>query len=342
MSLTLEKVGQLAGVSRSTVSRVINGHPSVSGEVRERVWNVIRETGYQPHAAARSLVTRRTQIIGVIIPESVARLFVDPFFPLLLGGITATCNTRGYHLMLSLFNGPANPEELYRRLVHSGHLDGVVVASARLDDPLVCRLLQDEMPFILVGRHVDDRVRYVDADNVGGARMAVEHLIRLGHRCIGAITGPLGTPAGADRLIGYRRALEASRIAVQEDLVVEGDYSKGSGATGMQQLLPAQPSAVFCASDSMAIGALETIREAGLRVPDDIALVGFDDVPVATAVEPALTTVRQPIEGLGTMAAELLLNLLENPPDGQAPGQRIILPAKLIVRDSCGALRRRS
>jgi len=342
MSLTLEKVGQLAGVSRSTVSRVINGHPSVSGEVRERVWNVIRETGYQPHAAARSLVTRRTQIIGVIIPESVARLFVDPFFPLLLGGITATCNTRGYHLMLSLFNGPANPEELYRRLVHSGHLDGVVVASARLDDPLVCRLLQDEVPFILVGRHVDDRVRYVDADNVGGARMAVEHLIRLGHRCIGAITGPLGTPAGADRLIGYRRALEASRIAVQEDLVVEGDYSKGSGATGMQQLLPAQPSAVFCASDSMAIGALETIREAGLRVPDDIALVGFDDVPVATAVEPALTTVRQPIEGLGTMAAELLLNLLENPPDGQAPGQRIILPAKLIVRDSCGALRRRS
>jgi len=342
MSLTLEKVGQLAGVSRSTVSRVVNGHPSVSGEVRERVWKVIRETGYQPHAAARSLVTRRTQIIGVIIPESVARLFVDPFFPLLLGGITATCNTRGYHLMLSLFNGPANPEELYRRLVHSGHLDGVVVASARIDDPLVCRLLQDEIPFILVGRHVDDRVRYVDADNVGGARMAVEHLIRLGHRRIGAITGPLGTPAGADRLIGYKRALEASRIAVQEDLVVEGDYSKGSGATGMQQLLPARPSAVFCASDSMAIGALETIREAGLRVPDDIALVGFDDVPVATAVEPALTTVRQPIEGLGTMAAELLLNLLENPPDGQAPGQRIILPAKLIVRDSCGALRRRS
>lgn len=342
MSLTLEEVGQLAGVSRSTVSRVINGHPSVSDEVRERVWKVIRETGYQPHAAARSLVTRRTQIIGVIIPESVARLFVDPFFPLLLGGITTTCNTRGYHLMLSLFNGPAKPEELYRRLVHSGHLDGVVVASARIDDPLVCRLLQDEMPFILVGRHVDDRVRYVDADNVGGARMAVEHLIRLGHRRIGTITGPLATPAGADRLIGYKRALEASRIAVEEDLVIEGDFTKGSGATGMQQLLPARPSAVFCASDSMAIGALETIREAGLRVPDDIALVGFDDVPVATAVEPALTTVRQPIEGLGTMAADLLLNLLENPPDGQSPGQRIILPAKLIVRDSCGALRRRS
>jgi LacI family transcriptional regulator len=342
MSLTLEKVGQLAGVSRSTVSRVVNGHPSVSTDVRERVWHVIRETGYQPHAAARSLVTRRTRIIGVIIPESVARLFVDPFFPLLLGGITATCNTRGYHLMLSLFNGPANPEELYRRLVHSGHLDGVVVAAARIDDPLVARLLQDEMPFILIGRHRDERERYVDADNQGGAYMAVEHLIRLGHRRIGAITGPLGTPAGADRLLGYRLALEASRVPVQEELVVEGDFTKSSGVTGMQRLLPAHPSAVFCASDSMAIGALETVRDAGLRVPDDIALIGFDDVPVATAVEPALTTVRQPIEGLGTMAAELLLNWLENPPDGQTPGQRVILPAKLVVRDSCGALRRRS
>ncbi len=342
MSLTLEEVGQLAGVSRSTVSRVVNGHPSVSTGVRERVWSVIRETGYQPHAAARSLVTRRTRIIGVIIPESVARLFVDPFFPLLLGGITATCNARGYHLMLSLFNGPANPEELYRRLVHSGHLDGVVVASARLDDPLVSRLLQDEVPFILVGRHVDERVRYVDADNVRGACMAVEHLIRLGHRRIATITGPLSTPAGADRLAGYRQALEASRLALCDDLVVEGDFTKGSGATGMQRLLPSQPSAVFCASDFMAIGALEVIRDAGLRVPDDIALVGFDDVPVATAVEPALTTVRQPIEGLGTMAAELLLNLVENPPDGQAPGQRIVLPAKLVVRDSCGAVRRRA
>jgi len=338
VSLTLEKVGQLAGVSRSTVSRVVNGQPSVSSDVRERVWHVIHETGYQPHAAARSLVTRRTRVIGVIIPESVATLFVDPFFPLLLGGITATCNTRGYHLMLSLFNGPANPEELYRRQVHSGHLDGVVVAAARIDDPLVSRLLQDAMSFVLVGQHLDERVHYVDADNVGGACMAVEYLIRLGHRRIAAITGPLGTPAGVDRLMGYRRALEASRISPQQDLVVEGEFSKGSGATGMQRLLSARPSAVFCASDSMAIGALETIREAGLRVPDDISLVGFDDIPVAAALEPALTTVRQPIERLGSMAADLLLDLLENPPDTQAAAHRIVLPAKLIVRDSCSAL----
>ena len=338
MSLTLEEVGRLAGVSRSTVSRVINAHPSVRDDVRERVWQVIRETGYQPHAAARSLVTRRTHIVGTIIPESVIKLFVDPFFPLLLCGITETCNNQGYHLMLSLFNGTASEEELYQRLVRSDHLDGVIVASARMDDPLIATLLADDVPFVLVGRHPDSRVSYVDVDNVGAARMAVEHLIRLGYKRIATITGPKGTASGEDREAGYREALESHRLPVQEDLIVEGDFSESSGAMGMQRLLSAAPTAVFAASDIMAIGALKAIREAGLRVPEDIALVGFDDVPVAAAVEPALTTVRQPIERLGSMAADLLLNLLDNPPETSSPANRLILPAKLIVRDSCGAM----
>ena len=338
MSLTLEEVGKLAGVSRSTVSRVINDHPSVREQVRERVWQVINDTGYQPHAAARSLVTRRTRIIGAIIPHAVMTLFVDPFFPLLLCGITETCNDHGYYLMLSLFNGPATEEELYRRLVHSGHLDGVIVASTRMDDPLVPALLDDDVPFILVGRHSDSRAGYVDFDNVSASRMAVEHLIRLGHRRIATITGPLSMASGEDRLAGYCQALEAHRIPVQETLIVEGDFTEGSGVMGMQRLLSASPTAVFAASDTMATGALKVLREADLRVPEDVALVGFDDIPVAAALEPALTTVRQPIELLGSMAADLLLNLLENPPATQAPAHRIILPAKLIVRDSCGAM----
>jgi len=338
MSLTLEEVGKLAGVSRSTVSRVINDHPSVREQVRERVWQVINDTGYHPHAAARSLVTRRTRIIGAIIPQAVMTLFVDPFFPLLLCGITETCNDHGYYLMLSLFNGPATDEELYRRQVHSGHLDGVIVASTRMDDPLIPTLLDDDVPFILVGRHSDSRAGYVDVDNVSASRMAVEHLIRLGHRRIATVTGPLSMASGEDRLAGYCQALEAHRISVQEALIVEGDFTEGSGAMGMQRLLSASPTAVFAANDMMAIGALKALREAGFRVPEDVALVGFDDVPIAAAVEPALTTVHQPIERLGSMAAELLLNLLENPPDVPAPAHRIILPAKLIVRDSCGAL----
>jgi len=339
MAITLEEIAKLAGVSRSTVSRVVNDHPSVREQVRERVWQVVHETGYQPHAAARSLVTRRTRTIGVIIPEHVTKLFTDPFFALLLYGITEACNTHQYHLMLSLFNSSSKPEEMYRRVVSGGHLDGVIVASVHMDDPLFPKLLKDGVSFVMAGRHPDERVNYVDVDNVGGARMAVERLIRLGHRRIATITGPLSMTGGEDRLAGYCQALEAHRMPVRDELIVEGDFTEEGGVMGMERLLPASPTAIFAASDVMAIGALKALREADLRVPDDVALIGFDDIPLAAALEPALTTVRQPIERLGSMATDLLLNLLENPPDAQAPAHRIILPAKLMVRDSCGALR---
>jgi LacI family transcriptional regulator len=227
---------------------------------------------------------------------------------------------------------------MYRRVLGSGHLDGVIAGSAHLDDSLFPKLLENGLPFVLVGRHPDERVNYVDVDNVGGARMAVEHLLRLSHTRIAHITGPLTMAAGEDRLTGYRQALEAQRIAVDEGLIAVGDYSEASGALGMRRLLAASPTAVFAASDVMAIGALKALREAGLRVPQDVALVGFDDVMIATAVEPALTTVRQPIGRLGSMAADLLLDLLEKPPNPTGQAVRIVLPTKLVVRDSCGAL----
>ncbi|MGD9147282.1 MAG: LacI family DNA-binding transcriptional regulator [Anaerolineae bacterium] len=338
MSPTLEEVAALAGVSRSTVSRVVNEHPGVREQVRDRVNQVIRETGYQPHAAARSLVTRSTQIIGAIIPEALTTLFTDPFFPLLLSGITQACNAHHYHLMLSLFNGPAGQEEMYRRVVHSGHLDGVVVASTRVDDPLMARLLADRVPSVMVGRHPDERVSYVDADNVAGARMAVEHLIHIGHHRIATITGPLNMTSGEDRLEGYLQALAAHRLPVDEDLIVEGDFTEFSSMAAARRLLSLSVTAIFAASDIMAVGALKVIREAGLQVPQDVALVGFDDVPVFSALQPALTTVRQPIEQMGSMAADLLLNLLQDPPSADAPAHKIVLPARLVVRESCGAL----
>jgi DNA-binding LacI/PurR family transcriptional regulator len=181
-------------------------------------------------------------------------------------------------------------------------------------------------------------VHYVDIDNVNGARMAAEHLIRLGHRRIGIVSGPQSMIAGLDRLEGYRQALDAHRIPIEEGLIVEGDFTEDGGRVGAQRLLTASPTAIFVCSDTMAIGALKALRDVDLKVPQDVALVGFDDLPTATAVEPALTTVRQPIGQLGSMAADLLLNLLENPPDEQAPAHKIILPAKLVVRESCGAM----
>jgi DNA-binding LacI/PurR family transcriptional regulator len=173
---------------------------------------------------------------------------------------------------------------------------------------------------------------------VAAARMAVEHLIRQGHDRVATITGPLDMTSGEDRLAGYRQALEAHRLPVDDDLIVEGDFTEASAMAAARRLLALSVTAIFAASDVMAVGALKALREAGARVPQDVALVGFDDVPLAAAVEPALTTVRQPIEQMGSMAANLLLNLLENPPDEQAPAHRIVLPGKLVVRGSCGAL----
>lgn len=334
MAHTLEQIAELAGVSRSTVSRVINDHPNVRPEVRERVWQVIRQVGYQPHAAARSLVTNRTQIIGLIIPQAVTTIFTDPFFPLLIRGIADECNAHHYHLMLSLFSDPTEQEGLYQRVLRGGYLDGVIVASTTLDDPLIPRLLRDQVAFVSVGRYPDERVNYVDVDNVNGARMATEHLLRLGHRHIATVTGPLGMMAGHDRLEGYRQALEARGVSVDEELIAPGDFTEDGGRAAMRRLLDHNPTAVFVASDTMAVGAMKAIKEAGLRVPEDIAVVSFDDLPVASIVEPPLTTVRQPIQRLGSTAVDILLNLIEHQGEGT---QKVILPTELVVRASCGS-----
>lgn len=339
MKPTLEEVARLAGVSRATVSRVINNHPNVRTAVREKVWQAVRDSGYRPHAVARSLVTHRTGILGVVIPEAVSTLFTDPFFPLFLRGATETCNAHQQQLMLVLLSDPTGEQEMYQRVLRNGYLEGVIVASATVGDPLIAAMLRDNIPFVSVGRHPDKRVHAVDVDNLGGARTAVEHLLRLGHRRIATIAGPAEMISGQDRLEGYRQALESYHVPLNKRLVVHGDYTEAGGALAMQKLLPEGPTAVFVASDTMAVGALKWLRQAGRRVPDDIALVGFDDIPVASAVEPRLTTVRQPISRLGALAVDVLVGLLQGPPSVPPSPQRIVLPTELVIRDSCGALR---
>jgi LacI family transcriptional regulator len=332
MALTLEQVAKLAEVSRSTVSRVINEHPNVRPEVRERVWQVIHTHDYQPHQIARMLVTGRTNTIGIIVPEAVTRLFNDPFFPQLTRGIAEVCSRYHYSLVLSMMTTHADRDMHYRRILRNGQLDGVIVASAALDDPLLPRLQQSRCPCVLVGRHpAYPSLPWVDVDNVNGARSMTEHLISLGHRRIAAITGPLNTIVGQERREGYLQALAQANIAASDALLTEGDFTEESGFYAMKRLARQEPTAVFAASDLMAIGAIRALAQMGRHVPEDVSVAGFDDAPAATLIEPQLTTVQQVVVDLGRMAGEKLLARLELR-DVAAQPQR--LSTHLVVRSS--------
>jgi LacI family transcriptional regulator len=332
--MNLEQIAKLSGVSRSTVSRVINDDPNVSETTREKVLQIIRRVNYEPNAAARGLAAGRTHVIGLVIPMGVSALFTDPYFPILIQGASSACNARGYSVMLWLAE-PEYERRMIRRIMYSGLMDGVIVASMLTNDALVQALADGDLPFILVGRHpTDARISYVDADNISGARAIVNHLLRLGCTRIATIAGPQSMIAGVDRLVGYTAALRERGLIADQTLIVDGDFSETGGYLAMQQLLPRRPDAVFAASDMMALGALRAIREAGLRVPEDIALGGFDDLPLAERSDPPLTTIRQPIHRTGAMAVETLIELIEHP--NGAP-HRVVLPTELVVRTSCGS-----
>jgi LacI family transcriptional regulator len=334
-TLTLEDIAKKAGVSRSTVSRVINNQPSVRPEVRKRVWCIIEETGYQPNLAARSLASQRTSIIGLVIPRSVQGLFTDPFFPRLTQGIAQACNQHDYTLSLFLLHTEDEEKKLYPRITRPGLMDGIIVQVGPMEDDLIPRLAETNgMPFIVAGRPVNaPNASYVDVDNVTGSYNAVSHLIRLGYARIGTVTGPLNTATGQDRLEGYRRALNERGFSVDEDLIVEGDFTESGSYFASRRLLQHKPEALFTASDMTAFGALRAIRENGLNVPDDIALISFDDIPAASSAEPPLTTVRQPIRRFGIQLVDSLLDIIEN---GSYPPRRVVFDTKLVIRESCG------
>ena len=331
---TLEEIADLAHVSRSTVSRVINDDPNVSDATRQKVLNIIQQVNFQPNQAARSLAGGRTRILGLVIPMGVARLFSDPYFPILIQGVTSACNAHDHSVMLWLAE-PEYERRMISQIMHNGLVDGVIVSSMLIDDPLVMTLSNSHLPFILIGRHpTQDCACYVDVDNIAGARDATATFLRLGKRRVATITGPQNMIAGADRKTGYIQALRERGMLVEPDLIIEGDFTEVGGYQAARRLLPHKPDAIFAASDTMAMGAMRCFREAGLRIPQDIALIGFDDIPAAAHTEPPLTTVRQPIARMGAVAAETLIDLIDNP---DAPRQRILLQTELVFRYSCGS-----
>jgi LacI family transcriptional regulator len=330
---TLEHIAELSGVSRSTVSRVVNDDPQVSAATRARVLETIAIEGYRPNLSARGLASGKTNVIAAVIPGGVDNMLSDPYFPNLLQGVATAADARDYFVMLSLADSDFrhNIAEIARQ----GIVAGVIFSAGQIDDPLLEPLAAAKTPMVSVGRSEDDRVSYVDVDNRGSARQATNHLLRLGHKRVATIAGPSFAPAACDRSAGYTTAIESFGLHVDESLVYEGDFSEASGRTGMRMLLEHRPDAVFAASDRMAAGALNEITAAGLRVPEDIAVVGFDDIERAAHMEPPLTTIRQRPQKMGETALTLLLDLIGDP---ASPPQRIILPTELIVRASCGSL----
>ncbi len=273
---TLDEVARIAGVSRATVSRVVNGSPKVSADVRRTVEKAIDRLGYVPNRAARSLVTRKSDSIAVVITEPASRLFNDPFFPRLVRGISAALSVRDLQLVLLMPND-ADDEQRTVRYLTAGHVDGVILVSLHGNDPLPDQLASRRIPSVVLGRPprgVD--VDFVDADNRDGARRATTHLVERGCRRIATITGPHDMVAGIDRLDGYREALADAGIVFDDGLIATGDFTQAGGEAAMDRLLRERPDldAVFCASDLMAVAALGVLQAAGRRVPDDDADVG--------------------------------------------------------------------
>ncbi len=332
--VNLEEIGRLAGVSRSTVSRVVNDSPNVSPEAKRRVEKIIAETGYRPHAAARSLASNRTGVVALVIPNTVRTLFDDPYFGRLILGITGANNAIGTTLALFLFDEHSQGQSIIPRVVNPGLVDGVIVTATQIGDPMVEHLHRAHMPFVMVGRPDDDRCRYsVDADNRGGARTAALHLADLGRIRPALIMPPSNTTAGIDRRAGFLDGLAERGLDIG-DRLREGDWTEDSGRRATEELLPDRPDSVFVGSDRMAVGALRAINEAGLRCPDDVALVSFDGIVSPDQTMPRLTSVAQPVSEVGERAAELLGSVIDGT---STEAEHIVFPTELVIRESCGA-----
>ncbi|MEU9116193.1 LacI family DNA-binding transcriptional regulator [Streptomyces sp. NPDC048483] len=336
---TLEAVAARAGVSRATVSRVVNGGTGVRAAVRERVRQAVAELGYVPNSAARSLVTRRTGAVAVIIAEPETRVFSDPFFGRQLRGISRELSAADTQLLL-LFVDHRDDYDRIGRYLAAGHVDGALMFSLHGDGPLPAMAERAGLPTVYGGRpgwpgaDREPRPLYVDTDNRDGARQAVRHLLARGRRRIAVITGPLDQTSAVDRLDGYRDALGTADP--DPHLIADGRFTAQGGEHAMAQLLDAAPDldAVFACSDLMANGALRTLRAHGRRVPHDVAVVGYDDLEPAAWADPPLTTVRQDVEEMGRLMARLLLGRLGIRETESGDLTPVIMEARLVVRES--------
>jgi LacI family transcriptional regulator, galactose operon repressor len=336
--VTIRQLARLSGVSIGTVSRALNGYADVSPETRERVTRLARELDYTPAAAARSLKTQRSNVIGVILDTGEGHPDLQhPFFHEVLVGLKNAIGASGYDLLLFASEMPGNGYGTHSYLKRCRHhnVEGVVLMGTDPEDPEVRRLSRSDLPTVGVDVELEGpATTFVISDNVDGASRAVRHLHSQGHRRIATITGTLETRPGADRLRGYRQGLQACGLAYRDEYVGYGDFYVESGRRAMAELLSLDepPTAVFAASDMMAIGAIRAAGDAGLNVPADLSVIGYDDIQLADHMNPPLTTVRQDKAGLGVAAGSALVRLIDGEQD--AVTQYTVLPVELVRRGS--------
>jgi DNA-binding LacI/PurR family transcriptional regulator len=328
---SIKDIARASNFSYSTVSRALRNSPLVNAETAELIRKIADEHGYTLSAVARSLVTKRTDTIGVVVTN-----IADPFVGEVVSGIEGVAQARGYSVLLACCH--ADPEREMRavRLLHERRVDGILVNSSRVGALYMPLLAKLNAPIVLINnQHPGEFIYSVTIDNLSAARDATRHLLELGHRRIGYIGNQFGLQADTDRFAGYRQVLEQADIGFEPELVAHGDGKPEGGMRGMERLLalPERPTAVFCYNDMEAIGAMRVARQHGLRIPADLSVVGLDDVFLASYMDPPLTTIQQPMQEMGRLAAQILLDIFS----GGHPETHLTLPGKLIVRQSTAA-----
>ncbi|HZV52794.1 MAG TPA: LacI family DNA-binding transcriptional regulator, partial [Candidatus Dormibacteraeota bacterium] len=325
MDVTIYDVARLAGVSPATVSRALNGSGRVAAATRRRVEAAVAQLGYEPNRVARSLATSVTHTLALLLPD-----ITNPFFPALVKGVQLLADERRYTLLLC--NTAADPEreKEYLRVLRGKRVDGVILVGLKLDGRRI-RSALGNIPVVVLDRSVDlPGAAVVQVDHRGGAVLAVRHLLELGHREVAHVAGPKELAVSRERLEGYRQALEEAGLPYRPQLVVEADFTEEGGYEAVRRLCAAgRFTAVFAANDLSAIGIVAALRERGLTVPDQVSVVGFDDIHLCAYTVPALTTVRQPAYAMGRRAAELLIDAVEG---GDPRG--VVFQAELVVRGS--------
>jgi len=339
MTTNIRDVAKAAGVSVATVSKALNGYPTVNQKTRDKVLRIVREMGFQPNAAARSLVGQRSMTIGVLLSTGLAH----PFFTNVLAGMEEALGSGGYDLLYLAQLSQHSKEYNFIRHCQSRNVEGVVVFGYQHGDLDIAGLIESRIPAVFIDLAVSGpRAGYIASDHAAGIEQAVRYLCGLGHERIAMIADMPNSYVGRLRLEGYKNGLKTAGVRQADLQVEEGDYSRDRGREAMKRLLAGDgrlPTAVICCSDYAAFGAMDAIREAGLSVPEDISVTGFDDLEIARYACPRLTTVRQNMEEIGRTAVERL-DLMIREERSEPPA--VIIPTELIIRDSCAKLQERT